>query len=305
VRRLETYEGPAAFIGGGRFALANNHEGRLCLLDLKTAAELHRFEGFTGVNALAVTADGRRFLAGCQDASLVLGNLEHDRPVQRFLGHHAAVRGVALSADGGFALSSAGQNQDDLTVRLWDTATGKELRQLTGHTGLVWGVALSADGSLAVTGGDDGTVRLWDTATGQERARLRAHTRAVRCVALSPDGRVVASGNQDGSVNLWDVPQSLLNVPRGQPLRTFGKGGGGDPASLAFTPDGRRLLAGYRSREGLVRLWDVAGGQPLADFPGHPTLVASVACSPDGRYALSGDVSRSVILWQLPRAATP
>ena len=38
----------------------------------------------------------------------------------------------------------------DKTARLWDVATGQEVRTLTGHRDSVWGVALSADGRQAL-----------------------------------------------------------------------------------------------------------------------------------------------------------
>jgi WD40 repeat protein len=67
------------------------------------------------------------------------------------------VDAVAFSPDGRRAVS-AGADHD---VRLWDVATGRQLRTFAGHTGTVWGIAYSPDGRRAFSGSDDGSARLW------------------------------------------------------------------------------------------------------------------------------------------------
>jgi WD40 repeat protein len=105
---------------------------------------------------------------------------------------------VAISEPDGQTLASGSGDilgSGDNTVRLWDVATGRELRQLTGHTEGVRSVAISPDGQTLASGSGDKTVRLWDVATGRELRQLTGHTDYVISVAISPDGQTLASGS--------------------------------------------------------------------------------------------------------------
>jgi len=92
----------------------------------------------------------------------------------------------------------------DKSVRLWDSATGAEVKRLEGHLYCVYSVAFSPDGGLVVSGSGDKTVRLWDSATGAEVKKLEGHGDPVLSVAFSPDGGLVASGSYDKTVRLWE-----------------------------------------------------------------------------------------------------
>src|SRR5215207_10099134 len=91
-------------------------------------------------------------------------------------GHTLEVEALALSSDG----KSAASGSRDKTVRLWDLATGKELRRFEGHSDDVRSVAFAPDGKRLVSGsGDrygarsspdapnDCSVRVWDVQTGK------------------------------------------------------------------------------------------------------------------------------------------
>jgi WD40 repeat protein len=48
------------------------------------------------------------------------------------------------------------------TIKLWEVATGREVRTLKGHTWGVNSVAFSLDGKLLASGSADGTIKLWN-----------------------------------------------------------------------------------------------------------------------------------------------
>ena len=196
-------------------------------------------------------------------------------------GHLADAGSVAFSSDGQWVLSGGSG-----TVKLWEVATGREVRTFTGISSYVRSVALSPSGEWALAGSWDGAVKLWDVATGREVRSFMGHGYEVRSVAFSLDGRWALSGSGDRTVKIWEVAT-------GREVRSF-MGHTAAVNSVALSPDGRWALSG--GEDGRVKLWEVATGREVRTLE-RTYDVKSVAFSPDGRWALSGSVGAGLKLW--------
>src|SRR6266542_1276626 len=106
-------------------------------------------------------------------------------------GHADEVTSVAFGLDGKIVASGSRDN----TIKLWEVATGRELRTLR-HSSSVRSVAFSVDGRTLASGGG-GTIKLWEVATGRELHTLTGHSSYITSVAFSADGKTLASGSDD------------------------------------------------------------------------------------------------------------
>ena len=73
------------------------------------------------------------------------------------------------------------------------------------------------------------------------------------------------------------------------------KGHAGRVHSVAYSPDGKRLISG--SADKTVKVWDAQTGQEVRTLQGHTDSVSSVAFSPDGKRLASGSADKTVKVW--------
>ncbi|MEI2778512.1 MAG: hypothetical protein V9G19_21605 [Tetrasphaera sp.] len=113
------------------------------------------------------------------------------------------------------------------------------------------------------------------------------------------DGAVVrgsASASLPAAPGLREIPRSLATpVPERRQL-SRPTGHTGWVGAVAYSPDGARVVSA--GRDGSVRCWDAATGEPIgAPWTGHTGGVAAVAYSPDGARVVSAGGDGSVRCW--------
>jgi WD40 repeat protein len=324
--------------GGGE-----DHTIRLWDAELRQVRELRERDyhlGWATIYSVAFSPDGKQLLSA-RDLLLRLWDVKTGKELRRFAGHTSPVTtGATFSPDGQRILSGgwddSGGWKADNTVRLWDVASGKELRCCKGHTKGVRSVAISADGKRALSGGNDATLRLWDLETSKELLCLQhGHADRVASVALSADGRWALSGGgkNDPTVRLWDISARrekfcltghsdvvlsvtfspnerhalscdedraihMWDLEKGKLLGTFKGESVQGHGSVAFSSDGRRAVSA--GTDGVVHLWDVESGAEVHPRLGHQGPVRGVGFSRDSRYLLSCSSGDAIVrLWDL------
>lgn len=240
----------------------------------------------------------------------VEGNLRHTLE-----GHDRIVSAVAFSPDG--ALLATGSA--DETIKLWDVASGKEVRSLEGHTRPVNNLSFTADGKwlFSVSGGravGGNELKLWDVTTGKDSATVPAHEGPIYGLALSPDEALLATASLDKTAKLWEVAGILSAAGQRKP-REAGKDDEFRPESpalpeprdeelpatvLAFAADPPTATQNKQFRVGIIGLdtshaiaftqilndkeakEDVAGCRVVVAYPkGSPDIESSTSRVPD------------------------
>ena len=152
---------------------------------------------------------------------------------------------------------------DDRTVRVWETATGRELFVLAGHTGRVLSAEFSPDGTSLYSTGLDRTIFTWDLDARRtiERTLLpsTADEVAVESIALTSDESTFVA------IGIGNAQLVAVDLASGRAAEALDTGHG---VTYALLPSGgSTVITG--GDDGSIRRWNASTGELLAELTPH------------------------------------
>jgi WD40 repeat protein len=242
-----------AFSPDGTKIASGSNDRTICVWDVQTGQLILRLIYTYKVTSLVFSPDGKKIVSGNTANTIHLLDAETGQFICIFTGHTASVMSVAISPDGTKIVSGS----KDKNIRLWNAETGECIRRLVCHFHYVNSVAFSPDGDMILSGSGDRTVRLWNASTGQLIQTLYDHTNGVYSVAFSPDGSMIVSGSGDKTIRVWDaktgksihtligrIEKVFQEWGPYQPIRTVRTSHVEEVLSVAFSPDGNKIVSG-------------------------------------------------------------
>jgi RNA polymerase sigma factor (sigma-70 family) len=240
---------------------------KIHLFDLASDRLVERFPAFKGGDQdLTFTAGGETLVTvDHREGTVRVWNVEAGKEQRSFQAVPNAekkqtdrIKQAVVSPDGTMLVVAYNPSQGGVidlgrldppldVIRLWDMASGKELRQLNWNIsvapdlafspdgrllvnrGAIWNIAagkpvkalaeglelaaFSCDGRSLATASYDGTIRIWETATWTERTHFKSQERTT-ALAFTPFGQILC-GNPDTTVLAWDIrpPRVAVSVP--------------------------------------------------------------------------------------------
>lgn len=222
--------------------------------------------------------------SGKSSSTFPIQNLSGTHPALVLQTGHSWGVNVAVFAPDGSWIASGGA---DNSVKIWQTASGRELRSLNGHRGYIRSLARSSNGQWLASGSSDRDVKLWEVATARELHAFKGHTGTVEVLAFSADYRWLASGGADGTIKIWD-PNS------GREIKSLSQQMGAI-TSLAFSGDGQTLVSG--SANSTIQLWNTSDWGEGRTIQQRAGRITALTLSPDRKWFASGSADGSICLW--------
>jgi WD40 repeat protein len=316
------------FSTSGSLLAAGNQEGLVSIWNLSNGKILNPTSHRGGVLAMAL-GPGNRLITSGNDKKVSMVNILLGKQIFNIL-TQSPVRDLAFSPDGTWFVTAA----DDHRIRVWDAEDGSERLSMT-QDGAVSRVVVSPNGQWIASTGDDRTTRVWDALTGAQVYQIPLSSSGAE-LAFSSDGNYLVSTDQQGKVNIWDVSMlgarkdsmqfnGMLNniqySSSGDRLAVAGKNGvwilNLDPATgaisrptsspnlpfkssvdqLIFSPDAKYLGMSAEGKE--IALYDSSNNRMLAKGA-WPSLLKSIAFTPDSHQLLASDDSGKIQAWEIP-----
>jgi WD40 repeat protein len=258
----------------------------ITIREVATGKEVRRLTGHRNmIRCVQYSPDGKLLASKANDQTMRLWDVASGSELRQFstaeLPKHVqdVDSPVSFSRDGKTITSATIPYQGSIssyirTFRLWDVATGKEIRSFQDVSQWHGPVAFSPDGKLLATAGgvirgSPPTIHLWDLERGRALPAIDIskpnRMTILASMTFSPDGKTLVSSD-GGPIQIWE----LATRREARQFNTPDTGA----SCLAFSPSGRLLASGSTDTSALV--WDATGRLQKGELPA--TKLSSEQC---------------------------
>jgi WD40 repeat protein len=290
------------FSADGKLVVFGNNDGSVQVVQVADAKQVHQFKSHQGSTAaLAFSAEGERLASrGAYDGIVRIFDIAKGAELKQIAFHDVKSgdgrliirtslgqrdsQPLALSANGKVVATYMASQQvliqnrytvhpDSNCLRLFDVATGKELRRIPMPEGrAIQQIAFSRDGRLLISENADKTVSMWEIASGQERARFGEP------IAIAP---------------VTSTTSFFVNAAARGPAMS--------PAGVTLAMSRDRALIAAPAGSDTINVYDATLGHVVGTFRGHDGAIASLEFTPDGKALVSGGNDSTLLVWDLAR----
>ena len=199
------------------------------------------------------------------------------------------------------------------TIKLWDTANGRELRNLSGgrQSGMSLSpyIAFSNDSRLVAASAGGTAVKVWDVASGREVQTLDSGSEGmvsaiagVTFIAFNPNGQIVTVSD---AIRVWDLAT-------GQAVRTIGSESSDALASLsgsggaAISLDGTQLATAATASENEIKFFDLVSGRETrtVKLPDDEIQTIEMTFAADGHLLVAALLNKRLKVWDVTSKAS-
>ncbi|XP_057487349.1 LEC14B protein-like isoform X1 [Actinidia eriantha] len=242
-----------------------------------------------GIFSVKYSTDGRELVAGSNDDSIYVYDLEANKLSLRILAHTSDVNSVCFADESGHLIYSG---SDDNLCKVWDRrylkAKGKPAGVLMGHLEGITFLDSRGDGRYFISNSKDQSIKLWDirrmSSNATSNPGFRNYEWDYRWMEYPPQAR--------GLKHPCD--QSLATYKGHSVLRTL--------IRCHFSPEystGQRYIY-TGSHDSYIYIYDVVSGTQVARLEHHKSTVRDCSWHPQHPMLVSSSFDGDIVRWEFP-----
>ena len=281
-------DGQHIAVSGNREILIHKADGSGIVARLQGNAER--------ILSLTFSADGAMLIAGggtpARSGEVQIWDAKTFKQIRAVKVTEDTVFGASISADG----SKIAVGGADNTVRLIETATGKELFKIGNHENWVLGTLFTLDAKRVISIGRDRAAKLTDANTGAFLENINLLRSELAAVARHPSKEIIVIGGEERYPYIYQVDRgrNIRIADDANQLKKLDRQNG-LIFSLAWSPDAKTIAVAGGGPE--VNLYDAESGKLTASCMGHSAGIYVVAFSPDSKRIATGGFDGQIRLY--------